>query len=734
MAFAWQIARTLNNSGSPFALSSYQVPIDLDSTWASDIFSKARSDGADIAIYDISGTTLQNFWLEYFTPGSSTGRLWLQVPSLGVGDSVTYQIQYADAGRSTSLGSFDNTFQKMQLSDIGSANVLALFRYDDGSGHNPTDATGNFTGSNTVIVDHTGGAASSVSWLGHAGGSWLGYNGSSSQNGVHFASGSAWHNDGTQGHNVTGLCDTWPAAGEFGIWFNPDSTINSSTTGFPHLFGKVNAGSSGSWDSALAAYFNTDGTLTVVQYYSTGNTTKTCSSQTTSWTGGVWHFAQIRWNLTTIELWVDGTLEAVIRTNQGSNNGQTGSGSANPFTIGAIGQYNASLEFQQVYPQQCFTGYLYQPYVLSLEPKYDYDVALLNWRKYQAGMGANSRLTKYASNPVLASTGSGWNGKLQIEPSQIVVSSTDFRLHCTGWSTGGVDSLGAFTSTDGKTFSAMSGTTPSTNPLISSGHGSNAIYDPDNSTYYWYYIKGSGASSALYYRTSSDGKDWSAAEAAVSGISVSGIGQSWCGSNLYNPWVYKDTNVSKWRMYIGGENSSNVWSTGLFESTNLTSGGTWTVPSGKTNPITITYRSTSSSVSLQWVKIMPDGSYVGIAHISSSGFGPTYGQHYYSSDGWTWSRFPAMFLGLEGENFSGTPADQLADFRAVDFNYNAFVNYDVDWNNSSWVGQNGRIDLATYPGSVQGLFTTFPTQSAATPQPIGGAVLLPTSVAVYCVF
>ena len=138
MAAASGILVTLDNSFSQFALSNFQVPIPLSSGNAYTLFQGARADGADIAVYDASGSTLQNFWLSSFNKSGLTGNIWLKVPSLPQGASGQYLLEYARPSQTSSSGSYVQTMTRVQLG----AGVSHIWHCDDGAGSSLAEAGG----------------------------------------------------------------------------------------------------------------------------------------------------------------------------------------------------------------------------------------------------------------------------------------------------------------------------------------------------------------------------------------------------------------------------------------------------------------------------------------------------------------------------------------------------------------------------------------------------------------
>ena len=93
-----------NSAGS--TLSNFQINIVAG---ASLDFTKAKSGGSDVRVTSSDGQTLIPFWIENWSPGTSSASIWVKVPSIPTTGTTVY-VYYGNAAAST-VSSGDSTFE-----------------------------------------------------------------------------------------------------------------------------------------------------------------------------------------------------------------------------------------------------------------------------------------------------------------------------------------------------------------------------------------------------------------------------------------------------------------------------------------------------------------------------------------------------------------------------------------------------------------------------------------------
>jgi len=155
---AWtkRIPVTLDNTNAPFALSNHQIEIDLSASAYAALIAAANADGSDILVTDTDGTTLLNFWLKSYLPGSSTGTIVVTIPSLAIGATKAIYVYYGNAAQTTSLGSRANTLTRTTIA----SGVSAKYLLDDNTGSTLAEAS---AGTAAAVLG-TGGTGSTPTW------------------------------------------------------------------------------------------------------------------------------------------------------------------------------------------------------------------------------------------------------------------------------------------------------------------------------------------------------------------------------------------------------------------------------------------------------------------------------------------------------------------------------------------------------------------------------------------
>ncbi len=146
---------TIQENASGGSLTDYQVNVVLNAGNFGDGFTKAQSDGSDIRI--AQNAVHRSFWIEDWDSAGETASVWVKVPSIPSGSTAEIYIYYGKA-TATAKSSFDDTFTK----DTGTANLVARWHMDEGTGSSIGDSSAN---SNT-------GTITGASWVGSDGGAW----------------------------------------------------------------------------------------------------------------------------------------------------------------------------------------------------------------------------------------------------------------------------------------------------------------------------------------------------------------------------------------------------------------------------------------------------------------------------------------------------------------------------------------------------------------------------------
>lgn len=159
----WKFRRPAAINNSCGTLTDYQVLITLDNTFD---FTKPKSDGSDIRVTNINGTSLIPYWIETWDVAAKLARIWIKMPSIPTGGTTAYLYYGNPAAPSLSNGNstfilFDDTWDSNWWTKTGSPavnNGIISFSYGQsiqsppGNTFLPGNALGikaNFKGSNT---------------------------------------------------------------------------------------------------------------------------------------------------------------------------------------------------------------------------------------------------------------------------------------------------------------------------------------------------------------------------------------------------------------------------------------------------------------------------------------------------------------------------------------------------------------------------------------------------------
>lgn len=667
---------TLDNTNSPIAATVFQSNVVL--TTGNFDFTKALASGADLRVTASDGVTLLPFFLASYD-GSANGSLWVnQALSASAATSI---FLYCGNSGATSVSSYDNTFGKLATD----ASTLCLVHFDDGSGSSPVDATGTYLPS---IV------SGPPTWAAHDGGGW----GSAANQ---FVSGSYITFNGTSQYcSITGLLDTWPAAGCIAMWWQSPATIANN----PRVFSKYNTAPGNPEGGMDLAVQTSTGSTTVGALWFLKDANQNFSSSV--YAGGhtiiatsTWYHVAVTWTGGLFTVYLDGVKELTFCDGLYL----PASGSTNPFFIGgypgALGLSASSFDEFAVLnrcplPEEIHAWYLR--------------------RSYMKGMEESGRWATNARSDAIVPSGTGWEQNLTIEPSVIVdsaVGTPGYRMSYTGIKTGTSNQIGIATSTDGVTWTQYA-----SNPVLGAGVGgesSNANGSwlvKSGSTYYLYYVDGySGAS--LKVATSTDGVTYGG-----NTVLVAPLAQAWIKNSVSNMTGVYDSVNARWIFAFSNYDlSGGDGKTGFATGTAL--GGAWTLWSG--NPATsLEYvsglyapRSLNFDASGNlhiWchcsynnTTLVPTEVYHAVlsaANVNASNF-----------NSWVKVTNDPVFP-LMGETFSGGAADQTADFVVLDLSTQVNGYYDYD-RNVAGVGQQGNVGQVVFPGTLTNLLTNRPAVS-----------------------
>lgn len=147
---SWSYRKKITVDNSVTVPSNFQVKVVVD-TAALITAGKMQSDCDDIRITDDNGTTLLDIWIDPQTINTSTTEVWVEVPSLAVGNNFLY-IYYGNASAS-SVSSITNTFV---YGDDFSTNTVGNYTTSGGS------VTVNTTNKEMTLAQQASGNTSAV--------------------------------------------------------------------------------------------------------------------------------------------------------------------------------------------------------------------------------------------------------------------------------------------------------------------------------------------------------------------------------------------------------------------------------------------------------------------------------------------------------------------------------------------------------------------------------------------
>jgi hypothetical protein len=495
-----------------------------------------------------------------------------------------------------------------------------------------------------------------------------------------------------------------PASGSIGFWFRNLNVVMPINTCLLSFFANATGGTS----SIPGNGFSIEYSSSALHLYTWVGGTATLTSGAAITLPAEWTYFEYCWSPAQRDLFINGAIYLAQITNQSGSVGLCqGESAVNSMTIGAIYQHDSGqTPFYSTTPTNCFWGTIDEIVVRNHQPLLEEILATYNRRTYATGMKQDGRWTRQGQ---IVSTIPWGGGSRIIEPCPLYLSSGSQVLAVTG-SPSGENSIGILTATDGG-LDSSSWSNVAGNPTVSGGHGSQFYEDVYDgvTTFYWFYSDGS----TTYYQTSSTGAAGSWGSSASTGITVSGIDQSWASSSLWSQMIFRDANDSTWKCLQGGYNGTQ-YQTGL-----LTSGQTsfssaisnWTAYSG--NPLTTLAVASGAEASIGCVlqNLAGSGIYSIWYHItlSSSVVLPTMLCYSTSTNLETWTT-PYLLMRPGPDTFSsGTVgADQVADARVAQMGSTAALYYDTDAELTAY----GAVNVATYPGTLANVLVDPPVISA----------------------
>jgi hypothetical protein len=659
--WSYRYAITLDNTLGA-AATSFQSNVVLTSLNFD--FTKALASGADLRVTDSDGTTLLNFYIASYD-GSANGSLWVQ-KSLSATTSSTVYLYCGNSGAST-VSSYDNTFAKL----AADGNTLCLVHFDDGSGTTPVDSTSAYSPS----------LPNGMTWGGGDGGQF----GSISKQ---FASGSYITSNGTNQYaSISGLLDTWPAAGCISFWWKSPA----SAGGNPRIMSKWN-GNPGSGGQGLDLAI-LSGSPNVLYFAVLNAVGYRAVVGQTALSLGVWYHVAITWAGGLFTVYLNGQVAVTL-----ANGGYTpATGSFSPLLLGA---YPGPSNFAA----QSFDEFI----VLNRFPLPEEINAWYHRRVYMKGMEESGRWATNSRTDAITPTQSYESSGLVLEPSVIsdsAVGTPGYRMSYTGIS-GGTPSVCIATSTDGTTWTKYA-----SNPVATSRNG--ACLFKSGSTYYLWCLNGySGAN--MYVRTSTDGVTFGSETL----VFASGD-QAWL-SGMSNMVVVHDVTNSRYIMGLCNFDLGGGTSKAGF-ATATSPGGTWTL--WASNPATSLQYGTGLYAPRS-LNFDANGDLHAWGHASyDNTLFPTEIYHWKllaadvaASNFNNWTKITSNpVIPLIGETFSGGAADQTADPVVLDLGTQVVAYFDVD-RNTSGAGQQAKIEQVVFPGSMTNLLTDRPAVSLGTIQ------------------
>ena len=134
--WGYRKAITVNNTSSAVALTDYQVLVTLSSSNFD--YGKANTDGSDLRFTDSDELTEISYWIEEWNI-SGDSKVWVKVPSILASSTATVYLYYGNSSATTSLSSFDDTMQKLEVD----AATIGLWHFDSGTGSTVVDSSTN---------------------------------------------------------------------------------------------------------------------------------------------------------------------------------------------------------------------------------------------------------------------------------------------------------------------------------------------------------------------------------------------------------------------------------------------------------------------------------------------------------------------------------------------------------------------------------------------------------------
>lgn len=77
----WSYRRNVSVDNSSGAAHT-DFPVKLELTSSNFTFANAESDGSDVRVTQLDGTTLLSHWIQDWDDGAETGTVWVKVPSI----------------------------------------------------------------------------------------------------------------------------------------------------------------------------------------------------------------------------------------------------------------------------------------------------------------------------------------------------------------------------------------------------------------------------------------------------------------------------------------------------------------------------------------------------------------------------------------------------------------------------------------------------------------------------
>ncbi len=328
LAWKYRVKVTFDNTGGPTWTSGPRL-VRLRSEfpgWAS-----VKSDLSDLRVTDSDGTTLLNWWVAPgYSVAGNTANLYVNV-TVASNSTGTAYVYYGNAAASDA-SSYSNTMSKML---VFTANTLAAYQLDDGSGTTPADSSGN--GNTAALV-------ATPTWQSTDGGNYI-----VSSPVVSFASGSCILFNGTSQYMTCGtVLDTAPAAGTIAFWFKWAAVPSTDK----RILSKWNKSDGTNYTGIDCYYHGADHTLHYLIY--TGPTGATSHAAVTASASAVlndtnWHHVALDWGAAGMRIIIDGALQASLASYTGTFSSSAGAQKPLTFAADNLNDGSGVIQFANAY-------------------------------------------------------------------------------------------------------------------------------------------------------------------------------------------------------------------------------------------------------------------------------------------------------------------------------------------------------------------------------------------------